>query len=288
MPVGPDTVVRIDRRSGKTTNSGPILGYPGQLVSTGRWLWTNDWPIGYPQGGHHAELVQLDAITLAAHLRISLPDQFITLAASPTRLWVGAPTRLLRLDPQTGRITSTVALQPGDRTNVATDPNGRLLYVAQGNVGLDPAKPNQPYKTVVLTERDVTTGALLATRSDLGSVVGAALSPIDAPNGVWVSFPTGMMGQVQLLRASDLATTATFSRSAGEGAAGTNSTSGAVSGGLLWVTDQVGIISCADADTGRPLSTRNFLATRLVSDGSTLYAGTDAGLALLKPDPACK
>jgi len=283
MPVGPDTIVRLDRRTGKTISSGPILGYPGQLVSTGRWLWVDDWPISYPQGGHHAELVQLDARTLAVRLRISLPDQFVSLAASPTILWVGAPTRLLRLDPDTGHFVSAIALQPGDRTNVAIDPEGRLLYVAQGNVGLDPTNPNQPYKTVVLTERDATTGALLASRSDLPSVVGAALSPIDSPGGVWVSFPTGMLGQVQLLRAGDLATKATFSSSSGGGEAGTNGVDGTVSGGRLWVTDGIGLLSCADPATGRLLSTRPFLAAAVISDGSTLYAATDAGLALLRP-----
>jgi hypothetical protein len=283
-PVGPNSIVRIDRKSGKTTESGPILGYPGQLVSTGRWLWTDDWPIG-PQGGHHAELVQLDAVTLAVRQRISLPDQSASLAAVPGGLWVGAPSRLLRLDPDTGRIAAPIALQPGDGTSVATGPDGRLLYVAQGNVGLNPAKPNQPYQTVVLSERDAGNGRLLATRSDLPSVIGAALAPIGAPNGVWVSFPTGMLGQVQLLRASDLVTIATFTRFVE--AAGTNSADGTVSGDRLWVTDQVGFVSCADRATGRLLATRSFTATAVVSDGTTLYAATETGLALLKPDPAC-
>jgi len=285
MPDGPDAIARIDRHGGATTTSGPVLGYPGQVLSVGRWLWANDWPISYPQGGHHAELVQLDAVTLAVRQRISLPDEFVSLAASPTSLWVGAPTRLIRLDPDTGRILSTIALAPGDATNVAIDPSGRLLYVAQSNVGLDPARPNQPYKTAILTERDAITGVLLAARSDLPSVAGARVSAIDGPNGVWVSFATGMMGQVQLLRASDLATVATFS--SGGGAAGTNGVMGTVSGGLLWVSDGIGRVSCADPETGRVLSTRNFLATALASDGSTLYAATDVGLALLKPDAAC-
>ncbi|HKI41310.1 MAG TPA: hypothetical protein VKA66_13190 [Mycobacterium sp.] len=298
-PVGPDTIVRIDRRSAKTTSSGAVLAFPGQLVRIGPWLWTNDGGMA-SQGGHPTELVQLDAATLAVHQRVALPDKYIvsdeyvTLAGSPSGLWVGAPSWLLRLDPETGRITSTIALPPGGGTEVATDPNGRLLYVTQANVGLDLTKPNQPYKTVVVTERDATTGAVLVTRSDLPSVAGASVAPVDTPDGVWVSFGTGMMGQVQLLRAADLATIATFSGPAAhgspEGAAGTNSVHGTVSGGLLWVTDQIGVFSCADPGTGRLLSTREFPppVTALISDGSTLYTATDAGLALLQPDAACK
>jgi Mn-dependent DtxR family transcriptional regulator len=36
MPVSPDSIVRIDRRTGGVTTSAPVLGYPGPLAVRGQ------------------------------------------------------------------------------------------------------------------------------------------------------------------------------------------------------------------------------------------------------------
>jgi len=294
-PAGPDSIVRIDRRTGSQTKSAAVLNSPGPLVTTGRWLWASDSPLAL-QGGHHAQLVQLvqlDATTLAVRQRIDVPGEFESLAITPAGLWVGASTRVLRFDAETGRLTRSIALSTGDATAVAADPGGQRIYIAQSNVGPDPSRPDRPYQPTVVTERDAVTGALIATRTDLSGYAGATLSAIGSPQGVWVSFSTGMMGQVQLLRSSDLATIAGV-HPAGGYSAGTNSISGTGTGGLLWLSDAaLSRLACADQATDQVLATRSFptldsVPSLVLSDGSTLYAAVAAGLAMLKPDPACR
>jgi hypothetical protein len=60
-----------------------------------------------------------------------------------------------------------------------------------------------------------------------------------ARGGVWVSYPTGMMGAVELLRASGLSSAAVFSRPSEQGPL-RNRVTATVSGGDLWVIDAGG------------------------------------------------
>lgn len=285
-PGDPYTVTRIDLATGRRTRSAPVLAYAGNLVRTGNSLWAvNDaYPnSNAPTTSSHATLVQFDPVTLAVRQRIPLPDDGASLAGSLHLLWVGASTRLLRLDPDTGRVLATVPLQPGESSDVSIDPTEQRLYVVQGNVGLDPNNPNKPYTTGLLTERRATDGSLL-TSENLTSIVGGTAWAVN--NGVWVSFPTGMQGRVELLRASDLSLVATFVRSPDY--SGTNSVLGTISGGLLWVTDQVAPVDCADPTNGKILGALPITGGPVVSGGNHVYVSTGQGLVVLPVPSPCR
>jgi DNA-binding beta-propeller fold protein YncE len=233
--------------------------------------------------------VQIDATSLTVTQRIPLDSEFASLAVSPAGIWVSTANSLLRLDPDSGQVLATVPLEPADGISLlSTDPNGQVIYVAQAT---GPAAA-----TFLLSERDATTGALLAGRNDLPSAHGAV--PSATESGVWVSHATGMRTAVELLQASDLATVATFTQP-GSTSAGTNGSTATVSGGRLWITDDGGTskqVSCVDPTTGQLLAERSFDASpfygpvtfgSLVSTAGRVYLATSAGLAVLQPDPAC-
>jgi hypothetical protein len=286
-------VIRFDPVSGRTLARSEQFDGGFSLVRAGPWLWASDWPIA-PGGGHVGELVQLDPTTLAVHRRIGVADQWAPdLAGNGNVLWAATTTHLYRVDPARGTIVRTVLLEGNDTgalAQVALDPNGRWLWVAQTNVGLDPQNPNKSYSPLLLTRRDPFGGAVQTQRRDLPSVAGGTVLPVT--DGVWVAASGGHFVFVSRLDADTLATDATWANAADS--VGPNGATVSVTGNRIWVLNPIPstTIACADARTGAVLATRQVAQ---VQDGSAiavvdskLVISTRAGFAVADLPVPCR
>jgi hypothetical protein len=288
-------VVRIDSSTGAIIAQAPLGiaedNAEGPLFLVGSSLWTSDAPLNPGiQGGHHPELVQLNATTLAVEQRIELPasDEGANLAPAPTGLWVGTTDRLLLLDPVTGATEFERPLPAGEIGSwVSVDPTGKLLYVAEEKITAPNSKSER--RSILITESSATTGAVLATREISGALSGISA----AQGGVWIESETAPTNNAVLTRlsAAHLDPTASVVRTGG--VAGQNGTVFSISGGLLWVIDPAGLVSCASPQSGHLLATQSFPlpwgigTTPLVSTGVKAYLATSKGVAVFTPDPAC-
>ncbi len=286
-------VIRVDPSTGKTLARSEQFDSAFGLVRAGSWLWISDWPTK-PGGGHVGGLVQLDPATLKVHRRVALAEQWTpALTGNDTVLWAATNTHLYRLDADRGTIVRSVPIEgqdPAPLADVALDPGGRWLWVAQPNVGLDPQNPQKPYSPLVLTRRDPLTGAVEMQRRDLPSVAGGTILPVT--DGIWVAASGGHFVFVTRLDARTLATDATWNHS--NESVGPNGATVNIAGNRLWILNRVPstTIACGDVNTGAVLATRR-LAN--VPDGSAitvadnhLVIATTAGLAIADVPSPCR
>src|SRR6266702_3283430 len=131
-------------------------------------------------------------------------------------------------------------------------------------------------------------GAMLASHSLLGTATtgGGDLGGPHLAAGaqdVWVSYATGMLGQVEHRQASNLAQLPVAS------AMHTNGVQVFEIAGMVWVSDDMaGQLMCLDPQTGAVRATWGTMQGGVVDgDGSTLYFGDINGLGSFQPDPRC-
>jgi len=271
-------LARIDRATGAVTTAGPFPNAT-ELARVTAGLWIGAGPERYAPNAGTDWLTLVDPTTLKVKQRIRLPAQpdlgpFAKpyLAGTSNLLWLAYSESLYRLDPTTGRILVSKSLS-GPATSISIDSAGRRLYVAVVPKSGPPA---------LVIELDVSNGSRLGSAPtggwDLGGPTVAA-----APQGVWISYATGMMGAVEFRSASD------FSMLVGPQFGHTNGIRAFVGGGAVWFVDGgAGRLACADPSTGRiAASSQETLPGVVVADGNASYLGDSDGVGFLQPDPSC-
>ena len=235
---------------------------------------------GVTTAGSAPTLTSLDADTLQFVRRIPLPHEtgrpaVANLVAGEVGLWLAYGTHLYQLDPQTGQATRKRSLG-GLATSIAVDSGAVRLYVGAVTAGSD--------KTTV-SEWTVATLNQLAS-SDTGApgeLGGPQLAA--GTDGVWIAYATGMMGQVEHRRASDLSPLPIVAAHVH-----TNAVEVDVVDGYVWVDDAMaGILACLDPTTGAVSATKNLpLGGIVAGDSAGLYIGDVNGINVLVPDSRCR
>jgi len=252
------------------------------LALAGGWLWVSRGGLADTKNAASYHLVQrFDPVTLASAGTIPLPGRPRQMAAGPTGLWVATGRRLFLLDPSTGDILRSVAVS-GNIERMAVDAAAGVLYDTR-------YLPPIGNEVLALEERDLHTGALVATntRDVRGFLAVNALSPVSG--GVWMSFASGMLGGAWLFAARDLHQVAYWQllRQAG----GTNATATFADSGVLWVLDgQAETISCADPATGSTHAVSRVgmnLTGNVAAAGRRTYVATGSGVALVARGSRC-
>lgn len=201
----------------------------------------------------------------------------IAVATVPAGLGVAAGKRLELLDPWTSAVTRTVTFS-GHVQQLRASPDGSLLYVATDAPVRRDATP--------LLELDSRTGAELARSwqgfADLAGVTGLT----STRDGVWVTFPTGTMASLRLLRASDLRRMALYRPES------SNALRAYAAGPSLWVENLLGGYTCADPSTGL---VRGYVGIRgsaygtsnVVATPKGIFVGFGDGIVRITPPSAC-
>ncbi len=273
-------VARIDPATGSVARSPRLPGNWGKvpLAVAGGSVWvTGRYPRSRPASN---DLYRLDAETLDLQAAIAMPVPPVAAVAVPAGVWVAAGRQLVLLDPVSGITLRTVRIA-GVITRLAADPAGNRLYVST-DTGID----NEDH--VLFLELDAWTGATLVSARDVGfaDLAGpSAIAPTD--DGVWIATPTGMMGTLTFLRASDLRQVAAYRPG------GTNGITASFAADVLWVPSLLGGYVCADPATG---GVRGYVgvkdspygSTDVVAAGSSLYVGDWKSLDRLIPPLACR
>jgi hypothetical protein len=215
---------------------------------------------------------------------VSLSD--VSVAPGPGQgprrtVWVGFRRTLRLVSVTTGATLRRARVPAGfSITDVATDPQRRLLYAA--------AAPRLGGGAVF--EYQARSGLLRA--SITGKPVEFAVDGSDltaVPGGVWSSFRTGMLGQTVLLRARELSAVPLHSPIFGWAMFAST-----VYGDSLWLARQDGVIGCIGPQTGgvRARST----VPALIASGQLLtvdpgrrlvYALGRRGVVAISAPPAC-
>jgi len=275
-------LARIDRGTGAVATAG-VFPYAKTVARVTAGLWVAAGPgVGDGTVGADTKWLSLvDPATLSVKQRVRLPAQAASgsfsapqLAGTSNLLWLGYGQSLYRLDPATGRILLTESL-PGTATSISIDSSGHRLYA-----GVE-ATPSQNSQDLVL-EWDALTGARLASAPTGGlGLNGPHVAA--APDGVWIAYATGMMGEVEYRSATDLLLLV------GPQAGHTNGIRAFVDGGVLWLADGgAGRLACADPLTGViAASTQQTLPAAIVADANGSYLGDADGVGFLRPDASC-
>jgi hypothetical protein len=270
-------LARIDRVTAAVTTAGPFP--QGRLLArVGPGLWIG----AAADQGTTADtqwLTLVDPVTLRVKQRIHLPGQptagtlsLPQITGTSDLLWLGYGQSLYRLEPTTGRILLTESL-PGTATSVSIDPTGHRLYA--GLIGSQPG-------VALVIELDASTGSRIASAptggADLGGPHVAA-----APDGVWISYATGMLGAVEHRSATGLALLSSPAHQH------TNGIRVSVFGGALWLVDGMAQqVACGDPLSGViAASSQETLPAVVVADGNGSYLGDSDGVGFLRPDPSC-
>jgi len=273
-------VARIDTMTGSVTY-GPQLrgGWSGNeplAVAEGS-VWVAGQEARSPRASN--DLYRLDADTLDLRAAIKMPAPPVAAVAVPAGVWVAAGRRLLLCDPISGMAVRTVRIA-GAITALAADPAGNHLYVAT-DTGID----NQDH--VLFLELSAWTGATLVSARDVGFTdLGGPSSIAPTDDGVWIATPTGMMGTLTLLRASDLRQVATYRPG------GSNGITASLAAGVLWIPSLLGGYVCVDPATGKVrghvgIKDSPYGSTDVVAAGSSLYIGAWKSLDRLTTPLAC-
>jgi len=270
---------RIDRASGKLITAGPFP-FARQIALAGGvvWIGPNNQYAG-TSAPDSRMLLGVDARSLSTQYRVTLPNDgaqqalVANLASDSDTVWVAYGRHLYRLAAGSGAMLASHSLL-GIATSVAIDPAGRRLYV-----GLDSVSP---VSNATITAFDATALTPLFSATTGGGDLGGPHLAAGAQD-VWVSYATGMLGQVEHRQASNLAQLPVAS------AMHTNGVQVFEIAGMVWVSDDMaGQLMCLDPQTGAVRATWGTLQGGVVDgDGSTLYFGDINGLGSFQPDPRC-
>jgi outer membrane protein assembly factor BamB len=242
----------IDLRTGRVRR-GTSYRVSGLALAAG-YLWV----YGSPGPGGPYILDQVSPRTLATIRAGSVPgnpnETAAPVAGPAGSVWAGADRTLLRISVRTGAVLTRAVLPAGlELTGLAASPATTTVYASAVRL--------RPGGAVVL-EYSESTGRRLA-QSGAGdlkwSLDGAWLAAL--PDGVWVWFRSGMLGQSELLSSRSLRVVAGFPGTvtpADSPATGPGTiydwamgSSAAYAGGALWVVTNSGVVACVNPATGR-------------------------------------
>jgi ligand-binding sensor domain-containing protein len=277
----PDTMLaRIDRASGAVRTAGPFPGARRVAVDSGSvWIGGNN---EYPATPNPKTtgVVRLDAETLSVGLSLPLPSlpadrpAVAGFAASPDGLWLAYGAHLYQLNPTTGAVLRIRSLS-GTASSIAVDSVTGKLYVG--------ADAGAPYASATVSEWDPVNLMELSSAPTGGADLGGP-DVAASGNDVWIAYATGMLGQIEHRRGSDLATLRLDPH-----LRFTNSVQVFTTERFVWVTDAMAsTLDCLDPVTGAIRARRNVnLGGIVVGDGAGLYLGDLNGVSILTPDPKC-
>lgn len=272
------TLARIDRSTGNLVTNGP---FPGgfRLVRVATRLWV----VGGMNGGPAVDKYWMDLVdplTLQVKSRVWVPGRpdptafgLPDLTGASNMMWLGYGRQLFRLDPSTGKVMATITLA-GTVTSVSLDPSGKRLYV-----GVVPPPSQTNWEAQVL-ELDGTTASRIASAATGGAGLGGP-QVVASADSVWISYATGMMGQVEHRNAANLALLPNPSQ------VGHTNGIGVVVGAVsVWYLDGMAErVACADPRTGAIASTANLtFPAALVADANGTYAAVPGEIDFLKPE----
>lgn len=273
----PQQLIRIANGSNAVTK-GPFVLATSGLAILGKYPWV----VALDNAGGET-LDQLNPTTLAIRGSVSLPGASYSgsssLASAPgASLWVGSGNQLYRVTVTTGVVTEHITVT-GQITDLAVSPAGSLLYSADEVSG-----------SLVVTERNTVSGALMATSADFYSVNGGRLAP--TVGGVWASFRSGMVGGAVLLGAGSLGQLVPKGGAVppvGRSLMAVMGVTASVSAGDLWLSTYQ-TLACADPATGQVRAEEpvtDGIAGKVVAAPGTVYVPTDTGIEVLQPPLAC-
>jgi hypothetical protein len=271
-------LARVDRSSGAVTSAGPFPN-AWHMARTASGLWIAAGADRSVPTSDTQWLTLVDPVTLKVKQRLRLPGTPDTgivsdahLAATSNLMWLGYGHVLYRLDPGTGRVLATQTVA-GTVTSVSIDPSRGRLYT-----GVVPAGTG----SALVIEWDASTGRRIASATTGGGDLGGP-TVIAAPDGVWITYATGMQGAVE--HRAD----ASLSVVAGPLHGHSNGIRAFVGGGALWLVDPgAGQVACADLRTGTTAaSSQEVLPAALVADADGSYLGDADGIGFLRPDAGC-
>jgi hypothetical protein len=272
-------LARIDRSSGLVMTAGP---YPFaiRIAVAGSVVWIgarNQYP-ATPIAGS-STLIGVDGKNLRLLRRLTLPagdaQQAFgsSLASNAATLWVAYGATIYRLTGDTGATVGSQAIA-GVATSIAVDPFGQRLYV-----GID-SVPAASAATITAFDA-ATLKPLLSATTGGGDLGGPHLAAV--ANDVWVSYATGMLGQVEHRQASNLAQVPMAS------AMHTNGVQVFGIAGMVWVADAMASqLMCLDTHTGAVRASWETPQGGVIDgDRSMLYFGDITGVGSVQPDPRC-
>lgn len=275
-------LARIDRASGAVRRAGPFPGALRIAVGAGS-VWIAGGLAYRPSPVPGAiGVVRVDPDSLGQLRSVALPadaaqgPHVAAVAADADQAWLAYGAHLYQLDPETAAVRSTPQQSlDGIAASLALDAKAGRLYV-----GSDAADDRSQ---ATISEWDAATLRKLATAVTGGGHLGGP-QVAAAGDGAWVAFATGMLGQVEHRRASDLSVVPTAP------SVHTNGIRVYIADGIVWTTDgMAGQLACLDPVTGALLaSTRLDLGGVVAGDGAGLYVGRVTGVDSLVPDPACR
>jgi hypothetical protein len=210
-------------------------------------------------------------VQAARHLSITLPDSVAPRSPAQSSIWAGELGRVVLLSTTTGKVLQSIDL-PDQDARFTVSISGSMLYAIANSVGTYPIE-----LYAISLPSDKVVGAR--------AIEGVGGYAIAVPDGVWVSYRTGMLGSAELLSYPHLTRLSpTPPHSAGDRPLpGTSQAMGievTVTGRTTWLTDLAGI-ACVDTATGRlgvdHLLNKNEAGLSILgSVGRHLYAVTQA------------
>jgi hypothetical protein len=276
---GGATPVRLSS-TGSITKGAPVLlegRPPTMLAFAGGAPWVASGSGTY---------ARLDPTTLAAGSTTDAPGRIVELAGSADRLWVAGERWIEGVDPSDGALIRSFT-ESARILRFAVSPDGTRLYLALAG----PVKDDE----VPVVELDSSNGAPVAKTyegvADLAGVSG--LTP--TPGGVWITYPTGMMGSSVFARASNLHH---WTGEVGhEGLiTGTNALQVWWAANIMWATSGSGGLLCVETDgQEKALFVENLrphdftgIYGDVVSVGDRVYLGLYRSIARIDPPHVCR
>ena len=276
--LGPSKLTRIDRTSGAVTTVAAAKN-ANTFAATSAGLWIAAGPDIAGATPNSRSLTLVDPTTLAIKRQVSLPGQPGSdmnagpqLAGGSGLLWFGYGNGLYHLNPDSGVTLSSQQLA-GTATSLSIDPSGQRLYVGVG--------PSQTQAATVI-ELDASTGNRIASAPTGGAGLGGP-HVAAALDGVWVSYATGMKGEVEHRRAADLSQT-------GNPIVTSNTIRVVVGANALWLVDGMAQqLTCADLASGATrAATAETQPSVFAADAGGAYLGDNTGVAALQPPASCR
>jgi len=253
--------------------TGPRIQGAADLAYAGGSLWVSAGVQSSAKQPAGTKLYRLNPSTLQIADTFSMPKPVMPLLPTPAGLWSGSDGDLYLVDPASGAIKRTVAVT-GSVGQLAWEKTNHLLYDSTHRSGFADA--------FAVEERSAASGALVVRSTRLRNVPSIN-SLASTPDGVWVSYATGMMGTSELDQRSDL-------QRAGAPIEGGNGMLTSIADGILWIAPYRGL-QCADPATGQVRSdvpkVAGFWTSEVVAVGSNVFAGGFRGLVKIHPGPNC-